>query len=250
MGDSGYWYNVDRFYSYDTKTFTKRELRSSERVINWKGELAVGPWTAERLQNEYKALEFIAARTTIPVPKVIRFERIWGTNQLVMERIYGVPLSHLANNKAQALLNAQTFIHTTVLPQLRSLKSTTSGALTGAVIPPPRLMPNIERTDWPIKTARTPIFTFCHNDLAQHNILMDPDTLQVQAIIDWEFSGFYPSEFEAPLWLKAANDPGYGDIDADKTERLLRFLRDPGRKPYLHRAFLVNSHKTSCQFDN
>ena len=74
---------------------------------------------------------------------------------------------------------------------------------------------------------------------------MNPDTLQVQAVIDWEFSGFYPSEFEAPLWLKAANEPGYCDIDAGKTERLLRFLRDPGRKPCLYRKFLVNGHQKS-----
>ncbi len=234
MDDSGSWSNADRFYSYDTETFTKRELRLNERFTNWKGELAVGPWTAERLQNEYKALEFIAARTIIPVPKVIRFERIEGAYQLVMERIDGVPLNHLANDKAQALFNAKDFIHTIILPQLQSLKSTTSGSLMGAVIPPPRIMPDTERTNWPIKTARTPIFTFCHNDLGQHNILMNPDSLEVQAVIDWEFSGFYPSEFEAPLWLKATYEPGYREIDADKTERLLRFLRDPGKKPSLY----------------
>lgn len=125
MDDSGFWHNVDRFYSYDAWTFTKRELRPNERVINWKGELAVGLWTAERLQNEYRALEFIAAHTTIPVPKVIRFERIWGSNQLVMERVYGIPLNHIRNNEAQALLNAEQFINNTVLPQLRSLRSST-----------------------------------------------------------------------------------------------------------------------------
>lgn len=59
--------------------------------------------------------------------------------------------------------------------------------------------------------------------------MMNPDTLQVEAIVDWEFSGFYPAEFEAPLWTKSIDEPGYQDIDADKVERLIRFLAATGR---------------------
>ncbi|KAL9098122.1 MAG: hypothetical protein Q9163_006158 [Psora crenata] len=229
MSESGHWHNVDRFYSYDTLTFTKRELRPNERFLNSKGELIKAPWSADRLQNEYYALEYIIKHTTIPVPKVIRFERIWGACQLVMERINGTPLNHIKHNKGQALLNAEQFINTVVLPQLRSLVSTTSGALIGVVIPPNRLTAKDQRKHWPIKTASVPIFNFCHNDLGQHNILMNTSTLQVEAIIDWEYSGFYPPEFEAPLWKKSFDDPEYYDIDSDKVENLIHFLRDTGR---------------------
>ena len=45
-------------------------------------------------------------------------------------------------------------------------------------------------------------FVFCHNDLGQHNVIVDPETLKIKAIIDWEFSGFFPHWFEAPLWEK------------------------------------------------
>jgi len=229
MSDSGYWQTLDRFYSYDPWTFTKRELRANERSTNINGEIIIGSWTAERLQNECRALEFITARTTIPVPKVIRFERIWGTNQLVMERIHGIPLNHVKSNKARALANAEQFINTTVLPQLRSLTSSVSGALVGIVIPPNRITAYDKRAEWPVKTVETPIFNFCHNDLAQHNIMMNVDTLQVEAIIDWEFSGFYLPEFEAPLWMMSFDEPGYHDIDADKVESLIHFLAETGR---------------------
>ncbi len=37
---------------------------------------------------------------------------------------------------------------------------------------------------------------FCHNDLSTHNVIVDPATLKVRAIIDWEYSGYYPLEFE------------------------------------------------------
>ena len=55
-------------------------------------------------------------------------------------------------------------------------------------------------------------YTFVHGDLAQHNILIDKDTHAVKAVLDWEYSGFYPSEFELPLWLKPSREPGYDDI--------------------------------------
>jgi aminoglycoside phosphotransferase (APT) family kinase protein len=230
MGDSGYWVTSDRFYSYDAWTFTKRELRPSERSLNSKQQIIKAPWTRERLQNEFEVLELIATKTTIPVPKVLRFEQVWGAYQLVMERVNGKPLDRIKDNRAKALLNAEDFINTTVLPQLRSLTSCTAGALIGVVIPPVRITTRDKRARWPAKVANTPLFSFCHNDLAQHNILINEDTLQVEAIIDWELSGYYPPEFEAPLWTRAWNEPGYHDIEADKIEELICFLSDTGKQ--------------------
>ncbi|MCJ1383644.1 hypothetical protein MMC17_006758 [Xylographa soralifera] len=126
MCDSGYWRTSDRFYSYDSETFTKRELRPSERRLNWKGEIIKAPWTTERLQNEFDALQFIVANTTIPVPRVKRFSQVWGAYQLEMERVNGKPLDLIQEDKAEAFQNAKIFVDTTVLPQLRALKSPSS----------------------------------------------------------------------------------------------------------------------------
>ena len=227
MCDTGYWQTSDRFYSYDTKTFTKRELRASERKLNWKGEIVEASWSAERLRNEFETLEFVAATTTIPVPKVLRFERVWGAYQLVMERVNGKPLDRIERNKSTALSNAEAFITTSVLPQLRSLRSCTIGALVGIVIPPVRVTARDERKIWPVTSIETPLFSFCHNDLAQHNILMNEETLQVEAIIDWELSGYYPPMFEAPLWTKAWNEPGYYDFGTEVVDNLIHLLLHP-----------------------
>lgn len=234
MGDSGYWRTSDRFYSYDARTFTKRELRPSERKLNWKGEIIKSPWSTERLQNEYSALELIAAKTTIPVPKVLHFGLVWGSYQLVMERVNGRPLDRIKENRAKALLNTEKFITTTVLPQLRSLRSYTLGALIDVVIPPVRITTRDQRGRWPAKVANTPLFSFCHNDLAQHNILINEDTLDVEAIIDWELSGFYLPEFEAPLWTSAWHESGYYDLEADQVEKLICFLLDKGAEVEAH----------------
>ena len=43
---------------------------------------------------------------------------------------------------------------------------------------------------------------FCHNDFSTHNTIVDPDTLKVNAIIDWEYAGFYPPEFEGMFFRR------------------------------------------------
>lgn len=42
---------------------------------------------------------------------------------------------------------------------------------------------------------------FCHNDLSANNVIVDPDTLKIRAIVDWEYAGFFPAELEAPFYL-------------------------------------------------
>lgn len=37
---------------------------------------------------------------------------------------------------------------------------------------------------------------FCHNDLSTNNIIVDPKTLKINAVIDWEYAGFFLPEFE------------------------------------------------------
>ena len=59
---------------------------------------------------------------------------------------------------------------------------------------------------------------FCHNDLSAHNVIVDPDSLKITAIIDWEYAGFYPSEFEAPFYRRlgpsVALEGEVNDVDA------------------------------------
>jgi hypothetical protein len=62
----------------------------------------------------------------------------------------------------------------------------------------------------------------CHNDLAQHNIMVDPETLQPVAILDWEYAGYYPPEVEACLWYKPYNEQV---IDEKETLALLEFFQ-------------------------
>jgi thiamine kinase-like enzyme len=91
------------------------------------------------------------------------------------------------------------FIEAEVLPELRKLKSNKTG-LEGFVLPPPRILEHDHRSVWEPKELPEEEYVFCHGDLSRSNIMLDPETLDVLCIIDWEYGGFFPEEFEWPMW--------------------------------------------------
>lgn len=59
---------------------------------------------------------------------------------------------------------------------------------------------------------------FCHNDLSANNVIVNPETLKIAAIIDWEYSGFFPPEFEVPYFRRPGPsvplEGEHDDVDA------------------------------------
>ncbi|KKY21322.1 putative protein kinase-like domain [Phaeomoniella chlamydospora] len=177
--------------------------------MNVNGEVK-SPWSDERLKNDYEALKYISEKTTIPVPKIHHFTDVsGGVFELKMERVYGVPLSSITNNREEAVAVVDEFIKTEVLPTLVALVEE-EGSKT-----------------WKPRVSNVAEFSFCHNDLAQQNILVDIDSCRVEGIIDWEFSGFYTPEFEAPFWKTSPDTEGYYDIGADRLDNLTKLLSYP-----------------------
>ena len=219
------WQTSQRAYKRTPSTFIKRELRRDERHFDFWGNVIHPQWSKQRLKNEKAALEYIATHTSIPVPRVLDYFEQEGAYHLITKLIPGIPLDHVeAEDKARATRQADVFIRNHVLPQLHTLKSRRLGSLIGLIIPPTRIIERDRRELWLEKPSSKVQYVFCHNDLAQHNIMVDPKTLEVVAILDWESSGFYPAEFEAPLWLK----PYYERVDdTAEIDRLIRFLLDP-----------------------
>ena len=129
----------------DATTFTK--AIKPMPVFNMYGQDVSKKWAQERIQNEATALQFIAAYTTIPVPKLLETGIGEDGPYLTVQRVEGIPLIDIAKEcghqtvnctdcQARANQNATTFIQTIVLPQLASFKSNQTG-LNGSVIPPP-----------------------------------------------------------------------------------------------------------------
>lgn len=217
------WQNEQRHYLRTDTTFVKRELRQHEKVRDIYGKLIENPSTRERLQNEVKALRFISSNTSIPVPEVLDFYIDNGAYVLVTKRVFGETLDNIEpHDKAEAVENVDKFLQQIVLPQLQELRSSRLGSLVGPVIPPLRVTDRDKRPFWPSKVAASDEYVFCHNDLAQHNIMVDPKTLQPLAILDWEYSGFYPPGFESYLWYRPYNEQV---VDEQHTSHLLKLLR-------------------------
>lgn len=220
------WRSHERQYTLTDSTFTKSELPEEALPISQAtGRKVFPPWSRERLQNEAATLEFIASKTSIPVPKLLSLYEEDGLLHLKTERVPGILLEDLASDTATEYVANK--LESSILPQLRKLRHHTTGSVDGALplIPPSRITYNDKRSSWSRKTAHNTDFVFCHNDLSQHNILVDPDTLEITAIIDWEFAGFYPEYFEYPLWKKSYKDWGQDHLQAD---HLIRFLDSTG----------------------
>jgi hypothetical protein len=96
---------------YDDYIFTKRDLLDHERKRNNQGNLIRTPCSAERLRNDFEALQFIREKTTILVLKVLEFNNLErGIYELKMERLYGISLSSIKENRDQAVTTVNKFI--------------------------------------------------------------------------------------------------------------------------------------------
>ena len=70
-------------------------------------------------------------------------------------------------------------------------------------------------------------FVFCHGDLSQSNVLVNPETFQITAVIDWEYGGFFPPEHEIPYYKNS--DFSGRQVKSDQfkpaVEKIIEFWR-------------------------
>lgn len=201
------WTTWERSVLIKTHTVLKstRPPSSLPRLPN-SGKPLLPWWPQERLLNEAATLTFISPNTTIPVPAVRRlYTTDDGLLHLEMTRIRDGVLLLDVNPAARgaAVQAVEAQMEAEILPQLRGLRRGYIGSVdsTLPVFPPSRIY-GLDRRVWLRITSAEggQEFVFCHNDLAPQNIFVDPETFRIVGIIDWEFAGYFPKEFELPLW--------------------------------------------------
>lgn len=64
---------------------------------------------------------------------------------------------------------------------------------------------------------------FCHNDFSTHNVVVDPATLKVKAVLDWEYAGFYPAEFEG-IYFRRPGPPVALEGETGDVEDLVKIM--------------------------
>jgi len=52
----------------------------------------------------------------------------------------------------------------------------------------------------PAEFKSTSKLVFCHRDASQSNIYVDPVSIEVVAIDDWEYGGLYPESHKSPFY--------------------------------------------------
>ncbi|TPX14838.1 uncharacterized protein E0L32_004947 [Thyridium curvatum] len=232
-------------YEVGATTFTKTSrlpflwTRPDGSTMTW-----FRSWNHERITNEARALMLIATKTTIPVPKLLEHGvHPDGRQYLVTEFIEGITLNqlskqacsfsgehHCASPPCKTCLekvssNALRFIEESVLPQLAQLKSHQRG-LEGFVMPPQWLAADI-RPGWkghrwqtlPLHEAE---YVFQHGDLASHNIMIDPQTLKVKTLIDWEYAGYFLPGTER--WSGTLAEDAYAQRSSQLSSAIAEFI--------------------------
>ncbi len=169
--------------------------------------------------NEAACLRFIRQNTNIPVPAVFCDFEDANAYYLIMEYVDGVSMADLQEEKKMKVKN-EIEAHLVTLAQL---KSTRVGGLSGIVIPPYRVTLETDIDTWILPESGTDDYVFCHNDLSQENVIVDPCTLKINAIIDWEYAGFFPPFFERPFYTRLGPSVAVGEETTD-TVQLLDFL--------------------------
>ncbi|KAL1845357.1 hypothetical protein VTK73DRAFT_626 [Phialemonium thermophilum] len=211
---------TERKYYHADGAFIKRSLRPDEWQTNpVDGTLVIPRFGNERVRNEAAAMRFVASETSIPLPRLYGCFEDGGAVYLVMEYIDGVTASELSSEQRKTVeKQVEQHLHT-----LHSLTSDTWGGPSGIVVPPYRVMARSFRPEWKMQRRASPDLVFCHNDLSTHNIIVDPRTLQIKAILDWEYAGFFPAEFEGPFFRRPGPSVAL-DGEVNDEEHLLDVL--------------------------
>ncbi|KAM0267818.1 hypothetical protein ACHAQH_010079 [Verticillium albo-atrum] len=203
----------ERKYYRCGETWIKRSLRPTE----WQkhnGYMHVPIFNLERILNEGACLEFLSKNTNIPLPRLIACFEDDGAAYLVTEYVEGVGMNVL-DTESQAIVAKELQRHTQTL---KELTSDTWGGPGGVVLPPYRMMRKSNGRPWRMRRRDVPDLVFCHNDLSANNVIVEPKTLEIKAIVDWEYAGFYPAEFEFPFYRRpgpsVALDGEVDDVDA------------------------------------
>lgn len=135
--------------------------------------------------------------TNVPVPRVlVACEHSDGSFHLATELVPGIPMNELP-------LASQSKVAEEIekyLKLLRKLQSNQIGGPTGIICSPPIAKQLGSDSIWDTRPSSTEEYVFCHNDLSQSNIIVNPDTLEVNGIIDWGFAGFFPQHFDIPFY--------------------------------------------------
>ncbi len=187
---------ADRKIYHLNNLFIKRTLRKHE-WLELESGLVVRPSGAmpQRYRIDVAVQKYLREHTNIPVPAFATTYEDDGAMHLAEEFVPGVQMDELTDGERK-VVEKELLQH---LATLKSLRSDTPGVPGEELAVPPQRVCDFHykyHSCWRPRNGVKGDFVMCHGDLGQHNVLVDPKTLKITAIIDWEFGGFWPEWFE------------------------------------------------------
>ncbi|CBX95109.1 hypothetical protein LEMA_P115240.1 [Plenodomus lingam JN3] len=156
-------------YEFTATTFTKTSrLPFKIQRLDGTSFVRSRSWNHERITNEAKALKLVLQQTSVPVPRLLDYgtypdgRRYLTTEFIEGSRLDTFPARHCSKPEGQK--------HTIASVDREGMLEDSASKL--------------------------PEYVFQHGDIAAQNIIMDSQTLQVKALIDLEYAGFYPPQME------------------------------------------------------
>ncbi|EGN91455.1 hypothetical protein SERLA73DRAFT_67374, partial [Serpula lacrymans var. lacrymans S7.3] len=132
--------------------------------------------------NEVAAIKYIKENTNFPVPTIRCHFEDNGCYYIIMDAVPGTSMVNLAEDQRKVVIEElKGYIKT-----MQGVKSKVMGSFTSDICLPYRLAK----------------FVLCHNDLGHSNIIVDEKTLKINAIVNWEYVGFYPEEMEKAFYMR------------------------------------------------
>jgi aminoglycoside phosphotransferase (APT) family kinase protein len=195
-----------KYYEFENPkgpVFIKRNLTPSEYLVNRAGMLVLPHMCLERMKNEVATMRYIENNTNIPIPNLRCAFEDRGCYYIITDLVPGVAMSQLLDDKkALVIKELEGYV-----AQMHAIKLEVMGFILDVVILPYRVGKAVPCDQvLKLREATTPKFVLlvCHNDLSQHNVIVDETTLKVNTILDWdsEYAGFFPPEFDAAFYLR------------------------------------------------
>ncbi|KAJ2893239.1 protein kinase-like protein [Zalerion maritima] len=226
----------DKKYYHVGNSCIKRTLRRHEWQTNLRGDVVIPPRSyPQRWKTDAAVLQYLSIRTDIPLPRFQCAFQDDGAFYHLTEYVPGVAMNEL-NESQKRVVEKEVLRH---IRTLKTLRSNVPGVPGDALMCPPlRVTSGKWKADscWKVRAdVAKGDYIFCHNDLGQHNIIVDPNTLKINAIIDWEFGGFWPEWFERAFWER--HGPSHAmegeDDDTDRCRKWLLEYCDEVVMPFL-----------------